>query len=85
MRGYLKLKKIDVPIEDGLVIRDEVPLKNVDYTLLVKVCLKSFEKTQIEADEDDEEIVYNLEINGPIQLLPADFGTRPQDLAPVED
>ena len=52
MRGYIKLKKIDVPIEFGTVIRDDLPIKNVEYTLLVKVSLKSFEKTQIEAEDE---------------------------------
>jgi hypothetical protein len=76
MRGYLKLKKIDVPIEDGTVVRDELPQKNVDYTLLVRVSLKSFEKTQVEADEDDEEVYYNMEMVGDVRLMPVDFGAN---------
>jgi hypothetical protein len=73
MRAYLKLKKIDVPIEDTTVYGDTVPQKGKDYTLLVKVALKSFERTQVEADEEDEEVYYFLELTGPVHLLPEDF------------
>lgn len=71
--NYLRVKKIDVPIEEDMIVGSQLPRKNCDYTLLVRVGLVSKEVTQVENDEEDETVRYLFEVNGPIQLVPVEL------------
>lgn len=82
MKAYLKLKKIDCEIDETTVFKDGLPLKNKDYTLLIKVQLKSKEMTQVEADDDDEDVYYNFETVGEPRLIPDDFSAADLEETP---